>query len=402
MNISLNPKNSENNMLLHALFEKSNLKHQNFTYNISEGISELSGGKKFNKKIEAMIKSNVINKLQTVLNKAGAIEINTPLLMPYSTNVSIFWYQKDGKMEKTKIESNKNAVFLESSGILVQLNSNLLCPWAKLLHTINVKGVLKRFTISSVYKPLAAGEHPEESLEASIDFCYDPEQLSSFKYLYKAELLKITLIALEQFGNSLPMLEITVNDTRLLDIILHHCEITENLRMKVLSLCRDIPRRKWAKVRKDLIDIGISANSAERLGYYLKLKENLQTLIETIKKNSIWKYNSFVRILDIELKHLEEACKDYNVNFLVDLGLIHDEILCYSGFIFKVTTSQSVAKGKMISKERISIASGGRYDNLIDSFALSSKASQNKISGIGSRIFVEKIIKIIIQGNTDP
>lgn len=283
--ISLNPKNSENNMLLCALFEKPNPRHIDFTYDLSGGIFD--NPKKINRKIEALIRSNIINKLRTSFEQSGAIEINSPMILPYSKHISILQYQRDMSFKKVLIENKKEATFMDPSGIIVQLSNNSLVSWARTIPKTNIKGLLKRFTVSKVYKALGAGEHPEESLEASLDFCYDPEHLNSFRYIYEAELLKITLLTLDQFASKLPMIEVTVNDSRLIDCILDFCEINDSNKIKVLGICKDIHRRKWANIKKELIESGISLGSAERMGYFFRLREDLSTMIEILKKNSI-------------------------------------------------------------------------------------------------------------------
>lgn len=102
------------------------------------------------------------------------------------------------------------------------------------------------------------------------------------------------------------------------------------------------------------------------------------------------------------MKNLEDKSKEFFFSFVVDLGLIPDEILYHSGLLYNITSLQNISKGRNITKERVIIASGGRYDNLLAHYAFPSNISQiepGSTCGIGSQIFIEKIFLILLQGN---
>lgn len=397
---SLKPKTIENFMLLAAIFDKPNSEYVQFTYNLTESLAE-SSIKKNSRKIETMVKNYCVSKMKNLMDLAGIIDVEAPLIYPYSKNMTVFNLQKDGNYEKNLVDSNELiAKFMELSGTIVQLSNNQVVPWARVLAKKDINGILKRYNIGNMYRAHGSGEQPESELEMSIDYCYDPDLLDSYKYWFEAELIKISQSCLDQFSIKLPMIELAISDSRILDIILNHCEVPFNIRIKVLALMNSLHRRKWANVLQDLSVIGIRFSTAEKLKFYFKMKDKRERLMEILRKDPIWKNNNLCKILDIDMRHLEEACKDYGINIDIDFGLIPDEILYYSGLLFKFSCLQTSEKSK--NSDRVLIATGGRYDNLISHFAFPEKMSKTKAtSGIGVRIFLEKIISLINQTNID-
>lgn len=68
-------------------------------------------------------------------------------------------------------------------------------------------------------------------------------------------------------------------------------------------------------------------------------------------------------VLQGDLKRMEEVAKIYGLTLKVDLGLVPENLLFYSGLIFKFTGIPRYADEK--NDERITLAVGGRYDNLL-------------------------------------
>mmetsp|Transcript_30911 Transcript_30911/g.30542 ORF Transcript_30911/g.30542 Transcript_30911/m.30542 type:complete len:736 (-) Transcript_30911:27-2234(-) len=408
--VSLNPINTEYRMLMGSIFSKPNPDTLEYTYNMTDWIAEAPTTKRRKKKVEAMLRSNITAKIRRVLNKAGAVELDAPLIYPFSGKISVSSQDRKGVTSKKLIDCHENIPrFMDQSGLIVQLSNNTVCPWARIISRKNLGGILKRYSITNVYRNQGEGEHPVQCAEASVDILYDPDSLGMYKYWFEAEIMKLTLLCIDQFSKELPLIEVAVSDSRILDSILDFCEIpvekdTMELRQKVLSTCASIKRKKWAKVREDLVNLGIHSGVAEKIGALFKMRGSRESIVEGLKKQQIWRDRALVRILDDELKNLEEKSKEFGFSFVVDLGLIPDEILHYSGLLYNISSLQNIVKGHKIAKERVIIASGGRYDNLLSHYAYPEEAKQMKpghICGLGSRIFIEKIFLILLQGDFD-
>lgn len=223
-----------------------------------------------------------------MLERAGAVELDAPLIYPYSDKISISTQDRKGNSQKVYIDCNESiAKFMDQSGLIVQLSNNVLCPWARIISRKNLGGILKRFSITNVYRNHGEGEHPEQATEASIDILYDPESLGRYRFWFEAEIIKLTLLCVEQFGKDLPLIEVAVSDSKILDAILDFCEVPKNIRIKVLGICSHMKRRKWVKVREELINLGIHFGTAEKLGSLIKMRGSRESIIEGLKKQLI-------------------------------------------------------------------------------------------------------------------
>jgi hypothetical protein len=89
--------------------------------------------------------------------------------------------------------------------------------------TKRLGGLLKRFEINKVFKPLGLGEHPLEMEEASFDIIYDSENYTKHSKMLECEVMKIGVDVIELFNKEFSMVELRVNDTRILDALLESC-----------------------------------------------------------------------------------------------------------------------------------------------------------------------------------
>lgn len=401
-----NPDNVESSRLLDYLFSRKNPSYIDITYTLSEGMTQNAPQiSRRKKKLEAIIRSSIAEKVRHSLEVGGYIRFDANLFSPYSSTTTILCQKRDGQIRKCQIERQEGvSKFMEPSGIVLELPSNLVAPWARMICSKNLGGIIKRYSIGNVYWSISAGEHPKEVSEAAFDICYDNILFAKQKSILESEIIKIAYCILQQFSHELPMLAISISDTRILDAIFDYCQVPQNLRPKALNICQHINRRKWVKIRNDLQELGIHFSIAEKLGQYFKIKGSYDSVLETLKKQPIKKDEVLMNLLENDLKELVKSCGLFGVHLTVDLGLIPENLLYYSGIIFKITSEQLQLGGKSTHKERVTFAMGGRFDNLLTQYSLpqninSEVRRKHTFSGFGCRIFIEKVLSAVLQAD---
>ena len=395
LQVVLNPENIENNQLLSKLFEQQNPLHIDFTYNMSADMQEGATLRRRKQKIENILRANVSGKVRSIFVRAGAVEIEVPIIMPFYSKSTIWQQTRKGNMVSVKVDTLGAPTFLDKSGYTVQLPTNSVAPWARMLSRTHLGGMLKRFCIQKVFRAQSKGEHPKEYLEASIDFCYDDSEANN-QVLFQAELLKLTMSCFEGFSEELPLLQLSVNDSRLTDALFDYLNVPSETRLQVFQVCATIKRKKWPKVQKELEEIGLQPHIIPKLKNYFTKVGTLRTIRQEIKKQPIKTDKVLLEVLK-EMKQLENKCRTFGVQFVVDLGLFSEDYIYYSGLIFKVTFQQESVRISRSVKERTTLAMGGSYNNLIKHYEYPPKPAT--ACGVGARVYLDKLVFALLQGN---
>jgi serine/threonine protein kinase/histidyl-tRNA synthetase len=398
---------SENEWLYQELFKQTNQQKIEFTYNEVQAINTVQQIKRRKVKVDSMIKSAVEEKFREYFSNAGAVEIRVPVLYPYFTHFKIMVQGKEGTSRPVMVEHSSEAhKLIDRSGVIVQLPDNCVVPWARKVSKKEYGGIVKRFAIQSIYKVSGKREHPKETTQASLDFCYDSRAYDNdLKFCLQAELLTLANLTVKDiFSETLKSLggviEVHVNDTRILDYLLEYLEIRDTLKVQVLKILANVHKTNTKNLREKLGNLGISSTILTKFEKYFKFQGKYsdvkKILAETVRKDKF-----LSKVIDEDLNKLWNALEAYKVqNICFNLGLVSEDLHYYSGFVCAIFYKDFKMTLKTRKKEDLILAYGGCYDNLISHYTMQTKnktSNDSEISGLGVVFNIDLMISILIQ-----
>lgn len=334
--------------LMNALFsQREEADVGDYTYDMMLGPTYTSD--------EFRLKSLVKDKLIEVFRRHGAIETQTPLLLPSSS-----YY-------------NNTAVrLLNVSGKMVQLPYDLTLSNARFLARQLSPG-RKTFAFANVYREAAAGTHPRCHGEVDFDIVsYDNLDLA----LREAETIKVLDEIIDAFP-SFPSVTMCyhLNHSYLLNFILAFCEIAEGKRRAVKEIISklNIGSWTWAKIRNELRAPGLAVASIS-LDDLMKF-DFRDTIEGALPKLRLLLQNT--EDLESTFTHLQ-AVTTYLNRFNVKRKVYINPL---SSFNDKFYSGNVVFQCIYDTKKRDVFAAGGRYDRLIQEHRPNLKAGDRHAVG---------------------
>ncbi|KAH9872689.1 hypothetical protein J1614_005083 [Plenodomus biglobosus] len=295
---------------------------------------------------DVLLQNLVKDRLAMVFRSHGAVEVQRPLLLPWSDHYT-----------------NKKVVKLfDPSGTLVQLPHDLTLPYARSIGR-GAPFLEKTFTIGQVYRDSPAGGAPYSNGEADFDILsYDTLDLA----LKEAEVLKVVDEIVDEFPsfNTTPMC-FHLNHADLLDMIMDFCRISVSQRWAVKNILSrlNISSHNWQKVRNELRspEIGVSSTSIDDLARFdwrdtpEKAFSKLRRLFEGTK------YLDRTHAIFAHLRSVASYMKLWNVKRKVYISVL-------SSFNEKFYAGGIMFQCLFDTKQREVLAAGGRYDKLIEEY----------------------------------
>jgi len=306
---------------------------------------------------ESLLRSFVEEKIISIFRRHGALKLDMPALMPFSTQ-----YLK--KLDQT-------VKLVDPAGHLLQLPFDFTLPYASMLARTPV-APRKTYTIGNVYRATRFDGPPRRIGEAHFD-------IISSKYrdlaLHEAEAIKV----IDEIVSSFPSMSSLqmcyhINHSRILNAILGFCNIHRSKWALVKETLASLHagQMDWTKVRSALRSptMGVAATSVEEL---------MQFDFRDTYDKAVLKLRSLLRStehLDVYFGHVEAVTlylKRFNVNrkiYINPLGSVNESF--YRGNLFFQCIFDTPKKEVF--------AAGGRYDRLIESYkALASSRSKEEI-----------------------
>ncbi|GET03001.1 serine/threonine-protein kinase [Rhizophagus clarus] len=359
------PNTPYNRQLMSNLFTQSSDMSKDYTYDLNSGnnFDQLSTSLTYIRVRDHMIKT---------FRHHGAVELNTPLLMP----------------KYNLYEEDKKAVYLiDADGGLVQLPYDLTVPFARYISRNNIMD-LKRYTFDRVYRENIVGCQPRIIDEVDFDIVHSyPASMVA-----EAEIIKIVDEILLEFP---PIKSINyvfyVNHANILQIIFDCCRIPEDLSRAVCGLLGQLDKKyPFSRIKAQLMNkYQLSKMMLDELALF-DIKGDLEFVSSSLEKlipSSSMKsqirevFNGFKKLLD------------YTKSLGVNHEIIFVPLLVYNyhyyknGIIFQVVNDND---------RKDVLAGGGRYDWLIQQFRhptiVSGKGRAKQIYGIGVSIAMQKIV----------
>ncbi|RIA85582.1 kinase-like domain-containing protein [Glomus cerebriforme] len=351
--------------LMSNLFTQSPDKSKDYTY-------DLNSGNNFDQ-LNALTYIRVRDHMMKIFRHHGAVELNTPLLMP----------------KCNLYEEDKKAVYLiDGDGGLVQLPYDLTVPFTRYISRNNIMN-LKRYTFDCVYRESIVGGQPRTMYEVDFDIVHS----SPAPMVAEAEIIKIVDEILLEFP---PIKSLNyvfyVNHANILKIIFDSCRIPEDISRGVCGLLGQLDKKyTLSQIKTQLMNkYELSKMILDELILF-DIRGNLEFVSSSLEKLiPSTSMKSQIREVFKDFKLLLDYVKSLGVNheiIFVPL-LVYNDHYYKNGIIFQVVNDNN---------HKDVLAAGGRYDWLIQQFrhptAVCGKGrARQQIYGIGVSIAMQKII----------
>lgn len=403
----LNPKTSERKWLLEALFEQqTNPAEVDFSFSISKlaavGTESSQEDNRRGVKMRSLVQSSIVNRFKSIFERAGAIHLIAPLVTPYFDFVKITDGKETLSVKTEALSPSATVTYLESTGVLVSLPNRSILPWARLIARNNLGGVIKRYSVSPIFRPRERQE-PIQNLEAAFDICCEERLSASAQIHMEAEVLKVALDCLNSLGSDSHSFEVRINSSRLVSEMVAMVQVPKSLRANVYRILSDCCNKKWVVTKSHLEKAGLTLSMLEKLTLFFRQRGSVSDLLVYFHSMSS---GSQMDRLVLELRRLErviEACADFDIRpeqITIDLSLISEGLFCFSGLMFKIYGTDRYATRLF--------AYGGRYDNLIQQYDLqdSERALFDKrparMVGVGMRIQLNQMVDFVLRLGEEP
>lgn len=295
---------------------------------------------------DILLQNLIKERLAMVFRSHGAVEIQRPLLLPWSDHYT----------------NNKVVTLFDPSGTLVQLPHDLTLPFARSIGR-GAPFLEKTFTIGQVYRDSYSGGAPRSNGEADFDILsYDTLDLA----LKEAEVLKVVDEIVDEFpsfGNT--QMCFHLNHADLLEMVLEFCRISAPQRPAVKAVLSklNISKNNWQAIRNDLrsSEIGVSSTSIDDLARFdwreppEKAFSKIRRLFEGTK------FFDRTHAIFAHLKSVVDYMKLWNVKRKIFISVLSNfnEKFYAGGILFQCLFD---------TKQREVLAAGGRYDKLIEEY----------------------------------
>ncbi|RIB06418.1 kinase-like domain-containing protein [Gigaspora rosea] len=360
MRTMANPNSPHYQSLISELFTQSSDKHKDYTYDFGNVSFSASNSLTFGRVRDYIVK---------IFRHHGAVELNTPLLMPKS---DIY-------------EEDKKAVYLiDSDGGIVQLPYDLTVPFSRYISRNNITD-LKRYTFDRVYRENITGQ-PRIVNEADFDIIHS----TPAPMVAEAEIIKVVDEVLEEF----PPLKTNnycflVNHTSIVETIFDWCRIPVEIRRGVYNLLSQLDKKYTMNQIKiqlaEKYDLPRSVLDELVLFDIRGDLNHISTTLEKLIPTAHMRRRIHETISEFTLLLTYTQCLDVRHNITFVPLLTYNNHYYKNGMIFQTVDS---------SRKDL-IAAGGRYDSLIQKFRppiASGVSVRQQIFAVGVNIAVQKIV----------
>jgi histidyl-tRNA synthetase len=335
---------------------------------------------------DLQIREYIIKIIKDCFQKTDAVEMQTPVIELETVVKNL--YGEEFKKSVYKLNDSENLI----------LRYDLTIPLARFIGQRGLRK-FKRYQISQVYRrdnPEVSKGRYREFCQADFDIVGDDQNTS----LYDCEILDLLVEILDKLLGAETYI-VKLNDRRILYSLLNYCEIYEMVDIVYVSNMLDkLDKNSWDEIQRDLIQDskssslvdgarGISTKSISLLNDIMIILSSETAFGERmlfLHEKSILFGETF-----IQFERIYRTLKKLGIN----TRFVFNPMLCrgldyYTGLIFEVSY-----KNDAIIKS--TIASGGRYDNMIGNFS-----NYGKIPAIGLSLGIERIAFILEQTMTFP
>jgi len=314
---------------------------------------------------DMFIREETFATITKCFKRHGAVPIDTPVFE--LKDVLTDKYGEDSKLIFELAD--------QGEGEKLALRYDLTVPFARYVATHGLKN-MKRYHIGKVYRrdePYMTRGRYREFYQCDYDIAgtYDP-------MLPDADCLKLVCETLTEL--KVGEFSVRLSHRKILDGIFEVCEVPENLYRTISSAVDKLDKKTFAEVKEEMIQKGVTASVADKIGTYVKLAGSPLEVLAKLKEDSIMSNKSAamgVNDLQLLFSYLGDMKCLRFISF--DLSLARG-LDYYTGVIFEAIHLSKDAEGIG------SILGGGRYDDLVGKF------SSQKVPSVGFSVGVERIL----------
>ena len=254
---------------------------------------------------------------------------------------------------------------------------------------------IKRYQIAKVYRrdqPAIARGRLREFYQCDFDIAgiYDP-------MIPDAEVMRVIIEVFEALEIDV---SIKINHRQILDGLFEVAGVPDEKVRSISSAVDKLDKAPWAEVRKEMVEEKVLPEEvADRIGKYVALNGDLQTMLELLQSDESLSGNEKVQagLKDMVLLVSYLQALDVIDKISFDLSLARG-LDYYSGVIYEVLTkpqsqtgpgAPGATKRNSVASQVGSIAAGGRYDNLVGMFG------KRPVPCVGVSFGVDRIFTIL-------
>ncbi|KAG0164214.1 Cytoplasmic and mitochondrial histidine tRNA synthetase [Apophysomyces sp. BC1034] len=327
---------------------------------------------------EMAVREKVFSTIRQVFKKHGAVTIDTPV-----------FELKEVLSNKYGEDSKLIYDLALQGGEACSLRYDLTVPFARFMAMYGkaYQQQLKRYQIAKVYRrdqPAMTKGRLREFYQCDFDIAGTYDSM-----IPDAEILRILCEALEAL--EVGPFVVKLNHRKILDGIFEVCGVPTPAIRSISSAVDKLDKLPWEDVRREMTEEkGLDPAIADRIGTYVQLRGDQQSLLDQLRGDEALKKNTKamegLADLDLLLDFLETF--DVRHKMSVDLSLARG-LDYYTGIIYEAVTTEGGVG---------SIAAGGRYDNLVGMFGGRNKKGKPtlQIPCVGMSIGVERVFSILM------
>ncbi|CAO2649341.1 Nn.00g067260.m01.CDS01 [Neocucurbitaria sp. VM-36] len=348
-----------------------------------------------------MLREQIFDKIRGIFKLHGGEELDTPVFELKS--ILIDKYGDDAKLSYDLMDQGGEllpTVATTDDRVVCALRYDLTVPFARWLAMSGVRQI-KRYQIGKVYRrdqpvgssrdvylcrPAIARGRLREFYQCDFDYAGtfdlmvpDSEILSLIVEVFEALRINIT---------------IKLNHRCILDGMFAAVVVPQDQLRLISSAVDKLEKSPWDEVKKEMIQKGLAAEVADKLGSYLLSKDiqdasDIESTISFIRSDELLMANENVMKGVQEMELLSQYLNAYDIGAYVKFTLsLARGLDYYTGLIYEVIPeSSSAANGSELQIG--SIAAGGRYDNLV------GMLSRRDIPCVGISFGVDRILTIL-------
>ncbi len=314
---------------------------------------------------EMAVRQKVFDIITSVYKRHGAITINTPAFE--LKQVLTGKYGEDSKLIYDLADQGEG----EESHL--SLRYDLTVPFARYC-AMNGVIHMKRYQIAKVWRrdsPTISRGRYREFFQCDLDIAGHYPAL-----IPDAECLQIMREVFLELA--IGDFQISVNHRGLLDGMMEFCGVPENLLRPICSAIDKLDKNSWEDVRQEMIEKGLTAEAADGIGEFVKIKFDREEIGQRLAGNE--KATKSLDDMKVLFEYLDAFGCASDGTIVFDLTLARG-LDYYTGVIFEARlTGTNVG----------SVGGGGRYDELIGMFT-----TGRKIPSVGFSIGIERIFAIM-------
>ncbi|KAM3140881.1 hypothetical protein pb186bvf_007108 [Paramecium bursaria] len=288
-----------------------------------------------------LARRQLLDKFVKIFQLYGAVEIDTPVFELKSVLTN-----KYGDDEKLIYDLK------DQGGEELALRYDLTVPFARFLNSHGIKKI-KRYQIGKVYRrdnPSYQSGRFREFMQCDYDICGQYT-----KNISDAEIISVLSKCMSETNLKY---KIRVNHRQIISEILNQIGITKN-HNQITSAIDKVDKIGWDQVKQELLNKGLQVGQTNLLHQYLFENKQCESVHED------------------DLNQIIEYSKIWNAgDIVIDKSLMRG-LDYYNGMILECDIGQG-----------ISVAGGGRYDNLI-----------NNLNCVGMSIGIDRLINFIKKQN---